>query len=190
MALKFSGLYRLAADACACIYTGTDTCHGRMPPTVPARTLLCGGTDVLAFFLRHGRQTGEAAQHGHGAQGSGNLGGALGGMFPVGKCATWPVARERSTWATRWTVWADVREWPGKMGSGVPRVDMGRWAARTAIAALSSTPPSTRRCMCFYRIDETPSWLTTWRVHVSEGSARPHQPSSCIGCGLNSAAPA
>ena len=28
------------------------TCRGRMPPTVPARTLLCGGADVLACKIR------------------------------------------------------------------------------------------------------------------------------------------
>ena len=47
----------------------------------------------------------------------------------------------RATLATR-------AEWSGNMGSGVHRVDMAIWAARTAIAARHRLP--TRRCPSVY----------------------------------------
>ena len=51
------------------------TCHVRMPPAVPARTLLCGGADVLALFSPSWETTWGKAQNGRGARGPRNFGG-------------------------------------------------------------------------------------------------------------------
>jgi len=63
-----------------------------------------------------------------------------GGMFAVGKCATWIVPGTRATWSTR-------AERPGNMGSGVQRVDKGILAACSAVDARHRRLDVAPRCI-------------------------------------------